>query len=173
MLASMSVNQPRISSCTILRASDGNMGLPIAPGSLAGRLSKSSTTISDDRGEASHSNRLRMARIPGIPCAIAVFHLRTTGFSAVLGRGPFVWVTACLIAESSRFCGKDGTLASFVAVLRDCQAQGSFNLCAGCARCQCSATSRPVQNQTRSCFRTCSRNLISPAALAGRPINRS
>ena len=31
----------------------GNTGLPIAPGSLAGRLSKSSTTISDDRAKAS------------------------------------------------------------------------------------------------------------------------
>ena len=33
--------------------------------------------------------------------------------------------------------------------------------------------SRPVQNQTRSCFFACSRNLIRPAALAGRPIRRS
>src|SRR6516162_9088297 len=53
MLASMSVNQPRISSCTILKASDDNMGLPIVPNSLAGRLSRSSMTISDDRAAAS------------------------------------------------------------------------------------------------------------------------
>ena len=45
--------------------------------------------------------------------------------------------------------------------------------CAGCSRRQCSAMSRPVQNHTLSCLRACSRNLIKPAALAGRPINRS
>jgi hypothetical protein len=43
----------------------------------------------------------------------------------------------------------------------------------GKVRSQCSATSRPVQNHTRSCLQTCSRNRMSPAALPGRPVSRS
>ena len=82
-LASMSVNRPQISSCTTSRASAGNTALPIAPGILAGRLSKSSKTISDDRAEASPvraSNGCwpRSATVVSAPCSRSRLRVRTT-----------------------------------------------------------------------------------------------